>query len=150
MEVKELAKVAYIRKREKKNSSMFFLTVDFGDEDGFQGGAWEVWYMKEWKSHFGVTGFEEPPTPPADLTETHTQVAKVIFNEWKESEEAANEIWIIMQGERWSPQGEAKDLIRSLNLKHTSMCIGDLIKAPSGNLFVAESVGFRRINRIGG
>jgi hypothetical protein len=32
-----------------------------------------------------------------------------------------------MQGEVWSPNGEARDLIRSCGLRHTSMSVGDLI-----------------------
>jgi len=32
-----------------------------------------------------------------------------------------------MQGENWSPNGEARDLILFLGLSHTSMSIGDII-----------------------
>lgn len=32
-----------------------------------------------------------------------------------------------MQGEVWSPNGEARELIRSLGLWHTSMSVGDVV-----------------------
>jgi hypothetical protein len=38
-----------------------------------------------------------------------------------------------MQGENWSPNGEARDLIRSNNLSHTSMCCGDVVRFPETN-----------------
>jgi len=33
----------------------------------------------------------------------------------------------IMQGENWSPEGEARDLIRYHGLQHTSMSVGDIL-----------------------
>jgi hypothetical protein len=39
-----------------------------------------------------------------------------------------------MQGEVWSPNGEARPLIQSLGLGHTSMSIGDVAQDPQGVL----------------
>ena len=36
------------------------------------------------------------------------------------------------QGEVWSPNGEAKPLIQSLGLGHTSMSVGDVAQDPQG------------------
>jgi hypothetical protein len=33
-----------------------------------------------------------------------------------------------MQGEIWSPNGEARELIQSKGLRHTSMSVGDVIE----------------------
>jgi hypothetical protein len=56
------------------------------------------------------------------------------------------------QGEIWSPNGEQRDLIRSLGLEHTSMSVGDIIVSPTepnnppGGLYVVASVGFTRLS----
>ena len=52
-----------------------------------------------------------------------------------------NDIYSEMQGEKWSPNGEARPLIQKLGLSHTSMSIGDLVKQKS-ILYVVASVGF--------
>ncbi|MDD5053636.1 MAG: hypothetical protein PHO27_12950 [Sulfuricurvum sp.] len=37
------------------------------------------------------------------------------------------DVFAVMQGENWSPNGEARDLILKKGLHHTSMSIGDVI-----------------------
>lgn len=41
--------------------------------------------------------------------------------------EDPNEIFKYFQGENWSPNGEARELIKALGLKHTSMSVGDIV-----------------------
>jgi len=41
--------------------------------------------------------------------------------------EDLDEVFYRMQGDYWSPAGEARNLIKGLGLKHTSMSIGDVI-----------------------
>jgi hypothetical protein len=48
------------------------------------------------------------------------------------------------QGEVWSPNGEARDIIRSKRLNHTSMCVGDVI-GEGDKLWVVASVGFTEL-----
>ena len=64
-------------------------------------------------------GFGPKPTL-ARLGETHKVVRTV---------QAADleEVYASMQGEVWSPHGEARELIKSLGLKHTSMSVGDVV-----------------------
>ncbi len=38
-----------------------------------------------------------------------------------------NDAFLKMQAENWSPNGEARLLIKALNLNHTSMSVGDVI-----------------------
>lgn len=52
-----------------------------------------------------------------------------------------------LQGERWSPNGEANPLIRAQGLAHTSMSVGDLIIYPMNNsnqrkVMVVANAGF--------
>jgi hypothetical protein len=50
----------------------------------------------------------------------------------------------MMQGEQWSPNGEARELIRSLGLSHASMSIGDVVEDEHGH-FYAVFVGFKEL-----
>lgn len=55
--------------------------------------------------------------------ETHAKVGEVTHREdWKEGH-----LYIAMQGEAWSPKGEANSLIERLGLCHTSMSVGDVV-----------------------
>lgn len=43
------------------------------------------------------------------------------------------EVFCTMQGEKWSPNGEARELIKATGLHHTSMSVGDIIREKSTN-----------------
>jgi hypothetical protein len=46
-----------------------------------------------------------------------------------------------MQGMFWSPEGQARDLIKGKKLVHTSMSVGDVIKIGS-KVWMVDTVGF--------
>ena len=50
-----------------------------------------------------------------------------------------------MQGEVWSPNGEARELIASLGLHHTSMSIGDVVQDGNGVHWVCAHLGWERL-----
>ena len=50
-----------------------------------------------------------------------------------------------MQGENWSPNGEARDLIRSKGLEHTSMSVGDAVVVDGSTLFLVDRFGFKEM-----
>jgi hypothetical protein len=56
--------------------------------------------------------------------------------------EGLEDVFVAMQGEVWSPNGEARPLIKSLGLHHTSMSVGDFIETPSGEFYRVEGCGF--------
>lgn len=57
--------------------------------------------------------------------------------------EDLEDVYMRMQGEVWSPNGEARDLIESKNLGHTSMSVGDIIKdKETGAYFIVDTMGF--------
>ena len=62
-----------------------------------------------------------------DMTKFHTLVGS-IAGTGNNSIEAADVIAGALQGEYWSPNGEARDLIRKLGLCHTSFSAGDVIQ----------------------
>jgi len=70
--------------------------------------------------------------------ETHTFVRKV-------EALSPEDVYREMQAEIWSPNGEARDLIRKLGLRHTSMSVGDVIRSEDGfEVYVVDDVGFRQ------
>lgn len=95
----------------------------------------EIWYMKpEWFRQ-GITGQAFPD--PANLEATHVKVASI-----RDQDQDRGLIFHNMQGEVWSPKGEARELIESLGLGHTSMSVGDVLRYADGTIFVALNVGW--------
>jgi len=88
-------------------------------------GTTEIWYSKS--KHFrDMTAGSRYLTkqrmlPTADtLEKTHTKIGSI-------STVDLNTIFHLMQGEMWSPNGEARDLIGNSTAGHTSMSVGDII-----------------------
>lgn len=54
-------------------------------------------------------------------------------------------VYYCMQGEIWSPNGEARDFIKSSDVHHTSMSIGDIVRDSDGNHHIVAPVGFMKI-----
>jgi hypothetical protein len=53
-------------------------------------------------------------------------------------------LWVNLQGEFWSPGGEARMLIERLGLEHTSMAVGDVIQV--GTTFhLCAPMGFQTL-----
>jgi len=66
---------------------------------------------------------------PTGEGQTHAKIGTVAYiPSWKS-------LFGSMQGNFWSPSGEARELIRSLELHHTSMSVGDVlvVNHPNGN-----------------
>lgn len=83
-----------------------------------------------------------------NLTSTHTLVKRVhIDNENGDSEAMCLErVYHHMQGEVWSPEGQARPLIEALDLHHTSMSVGDVVKdLNTGQLWGVAGVGFIKL-----
>jgi len=84
-----------------------------------------------------------------DLAKTHVILGNGV------SEDFSNEdLFSRLQGENWSPNGEANPMIGRLGLWHTSMSVGDLVLRPDPEdstrylVFGVDSIGFRRLGSI--
>lgn len=56
------------------------------------------------------------------------------------------EVFMLMQGENWSPNGEAREFILSLGLLHTSMSVGDRIyDCQNSKTYQVDFIGFTEI-----
>jgi len=60
--------------------------------------------------------------------------------------EDMEEAFFKMQGENWSPNGEARSLIEYLELHHTSMSVGDLLQTKAG-YFQCDMSGWVEVPR---
>lgn len=54
------------------------------------------------------------------------------------------DVFCKMQGEVWSPNGEAKSLIRATGVRHTSMSVGDVI-FDGYKFYQVDTVGFLEV-----
>ena len=72
------------------------------------------------------------------LRHTHVRVTTV------EADNRAD-AWLKMQGENWSPHGEARSLIERLGLSHTSMSVGDVLQDEEGEYWECLDLGWRRL-----
>lgn|SRR5262245_15168156 len=56
------------------------------------------------------------------------------------------QLYMAMQGERWSPKGEARPLIRMKGLQHTSMSVGDVaVDQDTWDAWMVERFGFTKL-----
>jgi hypothetical protein len=74
---------------------------------------------------------------PANLAKTHVRVGTLATTD-------PEAVWMAMQGESWSPRGEARELIASLGIGHTSMHIGDVVVV-NGEAHMVDGCGFQRL-----
>jgi len=107
---------------------------------------YRVYYMRPEFTRDGFMGHDwlakhgQLPDPAA-LDKTHTLLTVI---------EAASLdcVFYDMQAEQWSPNGEARDLIRAKGLTHTSMSVGDVIAytdAEGEHVMIVDNMGFREL-----
>jgi len=98
--------------------------------------TFSVWYMRPEFFREGISGAKPDP---ANLAKTHVFVKDIELTNGDLTD--LESIYVQMQGEVWSPNGEARELIESKGLQHTSMSVGDVVVV-DGKTFVAASLGF--------
>jgi|AntDeeMinimDraft_6_1070357.scaffolds.fasta_scaffold01303_4 hypothetical protein len=154
----QLAKIAYETPEMQESLRSIIKRMAFGDsdmsyddlgdaalvtgDDRYGKKTSTIWYVKrkyvrDFNMGAGWVREHNPelvPTNEADLSRTHVMLGHV-------GERNLDEIFEMMQGFKWSPNGEANDLIRSKGLTHTSMSVGDIIQRGS-KLFMVDSTGF--------
>lgn len=100
-------------------------------------GTTEIWYSKPNDYQFDSYEMRKKTGRVPDknnLTKTHVLLGKI-------AQTSLEEIYGIMQGENWSPKGEARELIKTLGLWHTSMSVGDIIKI-GDKVWLVDMIGF--------
>lgn len=113
--------------------------VEVTGDRGYAHGGTGIWYMKDDFFRDGIGGVDwltkKGLMPTGDnISMTHRFLGAI-------SEHNMSNVFRMMQGEEWSPRGEARNLIRKMGLGHTSMSVGDVIRI--GTKFVmVNSSGF--------
>ena len=112
--------------------------------DAYPEGSTEVWYWNDEAGRDMMMGANwlqkkgQMPTPET-LEQTHVKIGTL-------RETNPDKVFGMMQGENWSPQGQARDLISKSNTGHTSMSVGDIVKVGSTYLMV-DRFGFHDISK---
>jgi hypothetical protein len=109
---------------------------------GLQKGSTEVWYMKPSFFRDGIMGYKflekQGKLPdPRNLKKTHVLLGKI-------KERNLEEAYRLMQGDFWSPDGQANDLILGKGLRHTSMSMGDIFKV-GNKVMMVDTFGFKQV-----
>lgn len=119
----------------------FYKTLNDAEvqDEGLAKGQTEIWYMHPdsfRKLSMGPKFLEKQGEMPTvrDIIDTH-----ILLGHIKETN--LDKIYKIMQGEFWSPRGEARSLLRKMGLQHTSMSVGDIIKS-KGKYYMVDNSGF--------
>src|SRR5262245_33549387 len=106
--------------------------------------TFSVYYMRPEFFRDGIMGAEwlnkrsQMPVP-GKLNRTH------IFLGMFDAEDL-EDLFIKMQGEVWSPNGEARELIKAKGLQHTSMSVGDLaVDLDNWTVHLVDRFGFVEI-----
>jgi hypothetical protein len=95
-------------------------------------GETQVWYKRE-----RAGSLTDPKPDPNDLLATHILLGEVCGTD-------PEELFFALQGEIWSPHGEAADLIRINGLHHTSMSVGDVL-AIDGRVLYCAGTGWEEL-----
>jgi len=102
-------------------------------------GSTRIWYARTEFFGDGNMGVEwlkkkNLMPDPAALEKTHVCIGRV-------AETYLEAIFGMMQGENWSPHGEARGFISSRGLQHTSMSVGDIVQK-GGRFYIVDRAGF--------
>lgn len=105
-------------------------------------GTTKIWYFTTTSNReiFGMMfGYEQEKISARssildDIKSTHVMLGSIACID-------LDEIFVALQGESYSPNGEAYSLIKSKKLGHTSMSIGDIIEI-DGVFHVVGIMGF--------
>lgn len=127
--------------REKDEIGRHYKTLEDAGPS-YAPGPNQVWY---WKSDDGrdfMMGYDFLEKHGKLPTEKTLAITHVKIGTLQESN--LERIYYMMQGEVWSPQGEAREMIKKSGSGHTSMSVGDVIKTPKG-LFMVDRFGFKRL-----
>jgi hypothetical protein len=109
----------------------------------FAAGNCKIWYMRPDFTMNGMMGFrwmrEHGVLPDIkSLEKTHILLGEIIGSSGFEY------MYVHLQGETYSPNGEARDLIQGKGLSHTSMSMGDIFES-NGSFYMVDSLGFKQL-----
>lgn len=105
-----------------------------GSLEHYEAGGTQIWYMKPSWFRKGITGGKPNPN---SLGATHTRLGSVL-------ETDLEVIFMMMQGKVWSPNCEASEMLRKMDIGHTSMSVGDVVVVDD-KIYLAAAIGFEEL-----
>lgn len=106
-----------------------------------EGDEVEVWYCKtEFFGLFSLGNTED--FNHRELPKTHVLLGTLAFDKNSTKEKMLERLFRDLQGEHWSPNGEANELIMKLGLYHTSMSVGDVVRFKTGEVYFCKPLGW--------
>ncbi len=117
-------------------------------KDIFSVGPIEIWYsrqMKEIKKNWMIWEYNiqlgkslKFPKNKQHLRKSHVRLGNVNMTK--------NQIFHNMQGEIWSPNGEARQFIKNKGLNHISMSVGDIVfDQRTEESWIVKGIGWKKI-----
>jgi len=110
-------------------------------------GKTEVWYFRPDFARDIMMGLswlqEQVPEAypePYNLARTHIMLGRVVC-------EDPEKLFHDLQGDFWSPNGEARNLIDNVGLNHTSISVGDILVVKGSALF-CDTAGWVNLGRV--
>jgi hypothetical protein len=85
---------------------------------------YKVWYMRPEFFRDGILGVEWLKERGKMLTLNTLTKTHIELGDFEATD--LEDLFMKMQGEVWSPNGEAQPLIKAKGLRHTSMSVGDV------------------------
>lgn len=117
-------------------------------------GRFEIWYYKPEYSRDAGEGYEflaDNDLLPniKKLEKTHALLGRLDVT-GDNTSRCLDDVFHDLQGEVWSPRGEARDLIREKDLWHTSMSVGDIVvDTKTGDVHLVDRIGFQYLGTLG-
>jgi hypothetical protein len=97
--------------------------------------------MKTYRAFYNKDSFylEDKDITLESIKDSHVAV-------WDVVAENMEEAYMKMQGENWSPNGEARPVIEGLGLKHTSMSCSDILyDMDEKKYYQVANIGFKEV-----
>jgi hypothetical protein len=109
----------------------------------------KVWYVKAEVRRDLCMGYKFAKevginVTPAAINETHVLLGSIGGVDSNGEIIILEDVMSIMQGEFWSPMGEARNLIQTLGLHHTSMSCGDVVQFGS-DFYMVDFMGYKKL-----
>jgi hypothetical protein len=122
---------------ESKQSEQYKTLKDAaGIDKRYGAGSTSIWYAKN--PSFRASSTDVDLTR---LSKTHVLVGTI-------KSKNKDEVWGMMQGDFWSPEGQANTMINNLGLRHTSMSVGDIIAIDDqmDDTYLVSGAGFIKLS----
>lgn len=110
--------------------------------DAYPAGETEIWYWLADNARDYMMGYDFLKKQGIEVSADTIPTTHALIGKIRETD--PEKIFSMMQGDSWSPEGQARDMIKKSGTGHTSMSVGDVIKIGNKWLMV-DRFGFRDI-----